>query len=292
MKKIFENGEIAVYSDKNYLSNEGRYLKFEDGSEIDLYDYTITNYGKGEINLVHLPQKPIQDDLISKRILVNSYKSVYCSGGNVNIKIIKSDVDDEYITVQGTEAFLNSLEIAENLGVLNIYTEPNRDTVVIGEVWINGKRRNLDPDPLYGEIIIKKSKIETLSTDTNGRGSVYSEALIEVLDTKISGSFSMDLIEVEEAEVRISGSGNVKIGTLLNDSEFTISGSGKVSIQNGNMNKIYANVSGSGDIDAMISVNEAYLDLSGSGSIAIDQVMKFSREKKGGSGSIKVLRRG
>lgn len=42
----------------------------------------------------------------------------------------------------------------------------------------------------------------------------------------------------------------------------------------------------------MISVNEAYLDLTGSGSIVIDQVMKFSREKRGGSGSIKVLRRG
>ncbi|WP_026894327.1 GIN domain-containing protein [Clostridiisalibacter paucivorans] len=292
MKKVFENGEIAVYSDKNYLSNEGRYLKFEDGSEIDLYDYTITNYGKGEIDLVYLPQQPIQDDLVSKKILVGSYKSIYCSGGNVNIKIIKSDVDDEYITVQGTEAFFNSLEIVENLGALNIYTKPNRDKVVIGEVWINGKRRNPDPDPLYGEIIINKSKIETFTTDTNGKGSVYSEVPIEVLDTKISGSFSMDLIEVEEAEVQISGSGDVKIGTLLNDSEFKISGSGKVIIQNGNINKIFANVSGSGDVGAMISVNEAYLDLTGSGSIVIDQVMKFSREKRGGSGSIKVLRRG
>jgi len=97
---------------------------------------------------------------------------------------------------------------------------------------------------------------------------------------------------VEEAEVQISGSGDVKIGTLLNDSEFKISGSGKVIIQNGNINKIFANVSGSGDVGAMISVNEAYLDLTGSGSIVIDQVMKFSREKRGGSGSIKVLRRG
>ena len=62
----------------------------------------------------------------------------------------------------------------------------------------------------------------------------------------------MDLIEVDEADVQISGSGKVNIGALLNESEFTISGSGKVSIQNGNTNKIFAGVSGSGDIDAMI----------------------------------------
>ncbi|WP_350342378.1 DUF2807 domain-containing protein [Proteinivorax tanatarense] len=292
MRKIFENEEIAAYSDKDYLSKEGRYLKFEDGSEIDLYDYTITNYGKGEIDLVYLPQQPIQDDLVSKKILVGSYKSLYCSGGNVNIKILKSDVDDEYITVQGTEDFFNSLQIVENRGALNIYTKPNRDTVVIGEVWINGKRQKPESDPFYGEIIIYKSNMETFTIDTNGKGSVHSEVPIGVLDTKISGSFSMDLIEVEEAKVRISGSGDVKFGTLLNDSEFNISGSGKVIIQNGKANKIYANVSGSGDIIAMIPVNEAYLDLTGSGNIVIDQVVKFSREKRGGSGYIKVLRRG
>jgi len=292
MKKIFENEEIAVYSDKSYLSNDGRFLKFEDGSQMELYDYTITNYGKGEIKLFYLPQQPNQEGLLSKKMLVDSFRSIDYSGGNVNIKIIKNDINDEYITVQGTEAFFEELEIEVNREVLNIYTKPNRDTVIIGEVWVNGKRERPDPDPFYGEIIINKSKILSFRTDSNGKGSIYSEAPISVLETEISGSFSMNLTEVYEANVQISGSGKVSIGTLLNNSEFTISGSGKVSILNGKINKIFASVSGSGDIDAMVSVDEAFLDLSGSGSIVVDHVKKFSQEKKGGSGSIKVLHRG
>ena len=72
--------------------------------------------------------------------------------------------------------------------MLNIYTKPNHDTVIIDEVWINGKQKKPDSDPLYGEIIINKSRIETFRTDSNGKGSVYSEARIGVLDTRISGS--------------------------------------------------------------------------------------------------------
>lgn len=292
MKKIFENEEIAVYSDKSYLSNDGRYLKFQDGSQMDLYDYTITNYGEGEIQFVYLPVRPNQKDLESKKIIISSLRSINYSGGNVNIKIIKSDIDDDYLTVHGTAEFFEDLEIEENRGALKIYTKSNRDTVIVGEVWINGKRKKPEPDPLFGEIVVYTNNVDILKTDSNGKGSLYSEVPVRLLDSRVSGSFTMDFIEVGEADVQISGSGKVNIGTLLNDSEFAISGSGKVSVQRGALNKIYADVSGSGAIVAIVSVNEAYLSLTGSGSIVIDQVQVFSQEKRGGSGNLKVLRRG
>lgn len=291
MKKVFENEEIIVYSDKRYLSNDGRWLKFEDGSQLDLYDYTIINYGNGEINVVYLPQKP-NKELLSRKMMVDSFKSINYSGGNVNIKIINDDIDNEYIVVRGTEAFFEGLKIEVTQDVLNIYTKPNQDSVIIGEVWIDGKRRKPDPDPLYAEIIISKSIVESLKVNSNGKGNVCSETPIGILQTQISGAFSMKLSEVDEANIHISGSGNVIIAKLLNDSEFTISGSGEVSILNGDINKLFADISGSGSINAMVSANEAYLNLSGSGRIIVNNVKKFSQEKKSGSGGIKILHRG
>ena len=79
---------------------------------------------------------------------------------NINLSIIFNLVD-------GNKFCVDVEEVSRE--VLNIYTKPNHDTVIIDEVWINGKQKKPDSDPLYGEIIINKSRIETFRTDSNGK---------------------------------------------------------------------------------------------------------------------------
>lgn len=229
--------------------------------------------------------------MITKKVTIDYFNSIDFTG-NGNLIISCDDENDKHILIKGTEAFFEYLEIEVWSDTLNLYAKTPQSSVIIGEVWVNGKRRKPDPDPFYGEIVVNKSKIESLRINSSGKGNVFSEVPISVLDTRLTGSVSVELFEVGTADVDISGSGKVKIAKLLDDSEFSISGSGEVIIQNGNLNKIVTSVSGSGDINAMVSVNEAYVNLTGSGSVLIDQVKKFSKEKKSGSGGIKVLRRG
>ncbi|MDO7786064.1 GIN domain-containing protein [Desulforamulus aquiferis] len=292
MKKLYENGEVAIFSDKELLNNNGRCLKFTDGSIVDLYDYSITNFGVGEIEILYLPMKPDQDNLIIQRRSLGLIDSISLSGGSVNIYIVWSENNENYIDITGTEKFLKGLRLSESRGHLEVQTPNNGSYIFIGEVWVNGKRQKPDPDPLYGEITIGTKQLNNLQLISKGKGNVYSELPINQLNSKINGSMTLNLREVGQANVSISGSGGVTINSVLGNSLFNISGSGSITIKKGIVDEVSLGVSGSGSINAMVSVKKAYLDLSGSGNIVLDHVKEVSQEKKSGSGIIKVLRRG
>ncbi|MFT8314985.1 MAG: DUF2807 domain-containing protein [Clostridium sp.] len=292
MKKICENDEVAIFSDKEFIKNNGRYIEFSDGSTVDLFDYIITNFGVGEIEIVYLPQKPEQDNLITQRKSIGLVDSISLTGGITNVNIIKSENNENYVNIIGTEEFFKSLYINETRGQLEVQGHVEKNSIVIGEVWINGKRQKPEPDPLYGEITIVISKLNNLKFISNNKSNVYCELPINNLYSDIKGSATINLNEVGKANVNISGSSEVKINSLLENSSFSISGSGDVCINKGIIDEVDLNVSGSGSINAMISVKKAILNLSGSGNIVVENVKEVSKEKKSGSGYIKVLRRG
>lgn len=292
MKKIYQNEEVAIFSDKEFVNNNGRCIEFSDGSTVDLYNYMITNFGVGEIKIVYLPQKPEQDDLITRRNKIGMLDNIMISGGISNVNIINSHDNENYVNIIGTEKFFEYLYINETKGQLEIQGPVENNSIVIGEAWINGKRQKQKPDPFYGEITIAISSLNNLKVTSNGKSNVYCEVAINKFYSNIKGSSTIDLNEVGNADVIISGSGKVKINSLLGNSSFRISGSGKVCINKGIVEKIRLNVSGSGAISAMISVNKALLNLSGSGNIVVENVKKVSKEKRSGSGYIKVLKRG
>lgn len=90
-----------------------------------------------------------------------------------------------------------------------------------------------------------------------------------------------------KTEVRLSGSGNVKLGVdALNEVAVAISGSGNVILKGESSNNIEASISGSGNIDCSnLSTNNVFAKVSGSGDIKV-YANKSIDAKVSGSGNI------
>lgn len=82
--------------------------------------------------------------------------------------------------------------------------------------------------------------------------------------------------------------GNVNIDKLSCDLEADISGSGKIEISSGCINKLRADVSGCGDVKIMATAKTAKLSVSGVGNIHVKHVLNRPKESRSGMGNIRI----
>lgn len=294
MNRVFENQEIIVLSNKEIAENNGRFLTFVDGSSVDIITRTVTNRGSGEVIIKDLPLWPPMTDILKKQLTFDTIKHLSVSGGMNNIIILPSEEADCLASIGGADDFVQNSSIYQQGDNLYIETPESKSNVHInvGSIWVNGKRLPPRLEEDFGYIEIKCNSLYSLYVNGSGSGNIFSQVPIKNLKAKIKGSTSIDAIQLENADLNISGSGSLITDELNGVLYGRVSGSGSIDILTGVIDNADVAISGSGDLTIGALVKIATLSHSGSGNMMIAHVLDEYTAQGSGSGSIRVLKTG
>jgi len=139
------------------------------------------------------------------------------------------------------------------------------------------------------KIYITVRELESVSV--SGSGNLIGEEIIEsdFLELKVSGSGSIKLsAKTSEMEATITGSGNIQLEGQTEYNDVVISGSGKLRAENLEADRYSIRISGSGS--CRIHVNSSLdVRISGSGNVRYSGNPDKVNSKSTGSGSIKKV---
>lgn len=294
MNRIFEDEEVMILSNKEHPLNRGTCIKFADGSFVDISTRTITNKGPGEILIRDLPMWPPMMDVIKVQKVLRPFKHISVSGGMNNIIIRPSENDECLISIGGAETFAQNSFISQRDDELYIETPENKKNVYVnyGHIWVNGRRLPPRLEEDFGYIEIQCNYLYSLCADVYGTGEILSYVPIKTLKANIKGSTSLEILQLRNAEINISGSGSLSVDELMGDLYGRVSGSGNIGILTGVVDHADVAISGSGDLAIGALVKSATLSHSGSGNMMIAHVLDEYTAQGTGSGSIRVLKTG
>lgn len=294
MKKIFEDQEIMILSNKEVAENNGYSFTFIDGSSVDISRRTITNKGSGEIIIKDLPMWPPIIDILKERRTFDSINHLSISGDMSNITILPNEGNECLISIGGADEFVQNSVIYEQDDTLYVETPKSKSNIHInmGSIWVNGKRLPPRLEDDFGYIEIRCNSLYSLYVNGSGSGEIFAQVPIKNLKAKIKGSTSIDAVLLESAELNISGSGSLVADELNGCLYGRISGSGSIDILTGVIDNADVAISGSGDLTIGATVKTAMLSHSGSGNMMIAHVLDEYTAQGTGSGSIRVLKTG
>lgn len=294
MKRIFENQEIIILSNKELAENNGYIITFADGSFINISTRAITNKGSGEIIIRDLPMWPPMVSILKEQKTFDAIKHLSVSGDMNNIIILPNNGGECVVSIGGGNDFVQNCSFYQQGDELHIETPQSRSNIHVnmGSIWVNGKRLPPRLDDDFGYIEIRCNSLYNLYVNESGAGNIFSQVPIKNLKAKIKGSTSIDAIQLENAELNISGSGSLVADELNGSLYGCISGSGSIDILTGVMDHADVAISGSGDLTIGALVKTAELSHSGSGNMMIAHVLDEYTAQGSGSGSIRVLKIG
>lgn len=106
---------------------------------------------------------------------------------------------------------------------------------------------------LKGEVVVKVPIKQLDEVSLSGSGSIKSEISIKsnkfVASVSGSGKIDLDNVNADAASIKIDGSGKVEMNLNANTADAKINGSGKIELD-GRANVFSAEISGSGSVDA------------------------------------------
>lgn len=165
-----------------------------------------------------------------------------------------SQGSENKVVVDADEDVLDKIEFDQRGDRLVIRNRNNRG-------WNRGWGRN--------ELKVYVTMRDISAIKLSGSGPIYSETLLQTddLDVELSGSGSMELeVESRDLEIGISGSGSIEMEGSGEDVYAKISGSGKIRADDLEVKSLDARISGSGNIYMTVE-DEIEASISGSGNV-------------------------
>lgn len=294
MKKVFENQEIMILSNKELAESNGYILTFMDGSSVNASTRTVTNKGSGEIIIKDLPMWPPMVDIIKEQQAFDSIKHLNISGDMSNVIILPNEGNGCLVSMGGADEFVQNSSIRQRENELYIETPDSKSNIHIkmNSVWVNGKRLPPRLEDDFGYIEVRCSSLYSLCVNGSGSGEIFSHVPIKSLKAQIKGSASIDAALLENVELTISGSGSLVADELNGRLYGRVSGSGSIDILSGVIDNVDVAISGSGNLTIGALVKTAMLSHSGSGDMVIAHVLDGYTARGTGSGFIRVLKTG
>lgn len=294
MNKVFENQEVMILSNKELAENNGHFLTFGDGSSVNVITRTVINKGPGEIIIRDLPLWPSMSAILKKQLTFDSIKHLSVSGDMNNIIILPNEESECLVSIGGADDFVQNSSIYQRGDELYIETPESKSNVHfnMGSIWVNGKRLPPRLEDDFGYIEIRCNSLYSLYVNGSGSGDIFSQVPLKNLKAHIKGSTSIDAIQLENAELNISGSGSLVTDELNGCLYGRVSGSGSIDVLTGVIDNVDVAISGSGDLTIGALVKIAKLSQSGSGNMMIAHVLNEYTAQGTGSGSIRVLKAG
>lgn len=294
MKRVFENQEMVVLSNKELALNRGSLITFTDGSFVDVDTRVVTNKGTGEIVIRDLPMWPSMEDIIKKQQTLRHIKHLSVDGGMNNIVILPNENTECLISIGGADTFAQNCVVSQSGDELHVETPENKKNVYInrGSIWVNGKRLPPRFEDDFGYVEIQCNYLHSLCVNAFGSGEILSYVPIDMLKAKIKGATSIEASQLRNAELNISGSGNLVVDELYGCLYGRVSGSGNIDVLDGLIDYADVAISGSGDLTIGALVKTAKLSHSGSGDIMIAHILEEYTAQRTGSGLLRVLKTG
>lgn len=205
--------------------------------------------------------------------------------------ITKTFTTSDYDAINLT-GFMDVELIAGKEGAISVTAESNLMDLLKIEVK-DGKlllttRSNANIKTTKGILI--KVPVEKISSATvSGSGEIKSDLLIKsaTLDLKVSGSGELKMtVESANLKASVTGSGDMELRGRTENLEGSVTGSGDLKAYDLKANNINANVTGSGDISVYCAGGELDARVTGSGDIRYKGNVKQFTSKITGSGDI------
>lgn len=295
MREVHRYQDTALVTDKTPERVEGSRVWFTDGSVADLDQRALVNRGPGTVRFQTLPDLEIAGAR-TETLRFHDVRTIVLEGGDLFFEVAArpagSAADlDATLEVTGTEQFLSAVEVFEIEGGLRVRTPERRNAVIVGDVFVNGRR--LKGDPVEGRVRVAAPGGTTLLVRNSGRGHGRVTTPVQRITATINGSCVIEAsAPVAHAEITINGSGSLRFAEVTSDADVTVNGSGSVEIAGGQLAELKVALNGSGSVHAEVTVERAELLLAGSGTISVARVREESVEVHGGSGSVTVRAHG
>ena len=338
----------ACYSPKPVVEQKGEKIFFGDGSEADLDGGWSTNCGEGEIRIYKIEEighrVGIQySDALAEKEWNDFPKSIdslhFSIHASCKVRILKGDVDSCKLCVKSTEPFLEATSVEHDKSTLTVRVKNNvwnnwfqkngdKNEITLWIPFEKGKKLRLslygacvaavETDFEEGELKISGSGTFTvrsfekrLEARISGSGSIKGQESLGATKLRISGSGVMEFTRATDADIKISGSGDIRLGYLQGKSTAQISGSGDIKASEafgaltvkisgsgdlscgGELEKLSFTSSGSGDLKAKnLTVKDAELHTMGAADVEIGRITGCSIEKFSKDTTVKIGKRG
>ena len=255
------------------------------------------------------------------------------------LRVVKTEGERCRLYFKGTKRFLDALTVESNQETLTVrakgivtnywrWNRGNKCEITVYVPFENGKKLHaslygagsaaVETDFEEGELKISGSGTFTvrsfekrLEARISGSGSIKGQESLGATKLRISGSGVMEFNRATDADIKISGSGDIRLGYLQGKSTSQISGSGDIKASEafgeltvkisgsgdlscgGELDKLSFTSSGSGDLKAKnLTVKDAELHTMGAADIEIGRITGASKEKFSKDTTIKIGRRG
>ena len=188
--------------------------------------------------------------------------------------VIYEQSDEQYVVVEGDEAYFERLHTDVKGGVLEISIDPAR-------------YRNV-------RLRVKVGSPEITEIAMAGSGSIQCPKNIITdgnLSLKVAGSGDLitEKIQCGDISIAVSGSGDLKVASIeANDMSMALAGSGDLDAIRVKANNLSISLAGSGDIEVVNAIieDELYASVAGSGDISVSGHARNVIAKVAGSGDI------
>ena len=314
LKLVAELNNRACYADMEGKI-DGSVVRFDDGSEANFEEMVVINRGKGNILLRTSDDFGTNDWKSDKGTVSQNNDDENEKGtgidsldfdlaGACDITIDQSKDGKTHWKADGPVSFMKNLSIereGSTLAIrLNSYKSNKFFGIGFGNSQGSGTMRLSVAHPVLTSLNAKikgaadiRSAIDVKEANVTITGSGNTTlGNVKSLQLKVAGSGDCDFGEVEDASISIAGSGDVKIRELSKTGYVRIAGSGDVSILSGEAERLEISVFGSGDIDAKhLTVDELDIEMNGTGGAVIGRVRNHSVERISRASDLKILYR-
>ena len=141
-----------------------------------------------------------------------------------------------------------------------------------------------EAEPLSAELMLP-AKLPLTITGLRGQARIGPRS--GPVDATLAAG-TMDFAALHDARLRVTGSGNIQVGTAQGQLDITIKGSGNIQVADARLSLLEAQLKGVGSIHIKGQAEQAELRLRGTGSIYVDSVLQQPRTSLSGVGSITV----
>jgi|GEM_PF-2114836 len=210
--------------------------------------------------------------------------SVHIDWGSINGIVGNGKVDTKTVSIE------QEVTGVKNMGSMDVIIDPSLN----GEAVIKGESNVIDLVELNqnsrGELTVslQSGTSFTLHKPITVRIPAVNGGLIELDGSGDISLDSKDALKGDDFDVRIMGSGDIRLGVDTSDLELLVSGSGSMDLTV-ETQQMSANIDGSGRITAEGTADDTRISINGSGNFdGRDCVMQKADVSINGSGDISV----
>lgn len=317
----------SVYSDKRGgISVVGSVVYFADGSYADVTTGEVVNKGPGSISIGGPPKGAGERTRREEKFGVRTPAGLVIRGLMVDVNLKTHPANNIVVTLEGPQSSLDLISVRQdgNTVIIEGQDGGGGGSVVVGGDFVGGDLIRVGRGTTIrtgrsvtriggrvGGVVVSGGGAVVMTGDAVAGGPDFSLEVTIPVQTNVEidgvdGQVSLEDIEgslrarvsgfgdihggqVQDARLKISGSGSVYLrGVNGKHLRTRISGSGSVRVESGNVEEIDCSVSGSGQINFGGVAEDGDLDVSGSGNIYVAQVVNRPSRSRRGSGSINV----